>query len=186
VNPLEVSSFLTIRVADIRASYEQWRARGAEILTEPKDHVAEIRCYRRDSDGYIFEVGQSTAPQGSAMRGAMSEATNWEIDSNGLLVATPFVPFVVWLLLHLPVPFMPPTSTGTTPQHDTHSQQRRSRWQPSPQRRLRALALHEQHNQQEVQGKAASHRAMIAHDRLLARLAGKYQAQSQNIGLRCA
>ena len=28
-NPNEVSSFLNIRVADIRASYEQWRRRGA-------------------------------------------------------------------------------------------------------------------------------------------------------------
>jgi hypothetical protein len=47
----------------------------------------------------------------------------------------------------------------------------------------RALALYEQHSQQEVPGKAASHRAKIAHDRLLARRAGKYRAQSQNIGL---
>ena len=64
VNPHEVSSFLNIRVADIRASYEQWRSKGAEFLTEPKDHVAEIRCYMRDPDGYIIEVGQSTPPQG--------------------------------------------------------------------------------------------------------------------------
>jgi hypothetical protein len=47
----------------------------------------------------------------------------------------------------------------------------------------RALTPHEQHSQQEVQGKAASHRAVIAHERLLARRAGKYQVQSQNIGL---
>jgi lactoylglutathione lyase len=84
VNPHEVSSFLNIRVADIRASYEQWRSKGAEFLTEPKDHGAEIRCYMRDPDGYIIEVGQSTAPQGSAMRGTTLEATDGEIDSNGL------------------------------------------------------------------------------------------------------
>src|SRR5215469_16520518 len=41
-NPHEVSSFLNIRVADFRASYEEWRTKGAEFLTEPKDHVAEI------------------------------------------------------------------------------------------------------------------------------------------------
>ena len=35
-NPHEVSSFLNIRVADIRACYEEWRAKGAEFLTEPK------------------------------------------------------------------------------------------------------------------------------------------------------
>ncbi len=63
VNPHEVSSFLNIRVADIRASFEQWRRKGAEFLTEPKDHGREIRCYMRDPDNYIIEVGQITAPQ---------------------------------------------------------------------------------------------------------------------------
>jgi lactoylglutathione lyase len=62
-NPNEFSSFLNIRVADIWASYEQWRSRGAEFLTEPKDHRREIRCYMRDPDGYIIEVGQSTGSQ---------------------------------------------------------------------------------------------------------------------------
>ena len=62
-NPNEVSSFLNIRVADIRASYEEWRRRGAEFLTEPKDHGVEIRCYMRDPDDYIIEVGQTIAPQ---------------------------------------------------------------------------------------------------------------------------
>ena len=60
VNPNEVSSFLNIRVADIWTSYEEWRRRGAVFLTEPKDHGAEIRCYMRDPDGYIIEVGQTT------------------------------------------------------------------------------------------------------------------------------
>jgi predicted enzyme related to lactoylglutathione lyase len=62
-NPNEVSSFLNIRVADIRACYEEWRSRGAEFLTEPKDHSREIRCYMRDPDGYIIEVGQTTGSQ---------------------------------------------------------------------------------------------------------------------------
>jgi predicted enzyme related to lactoylglutathione lyase len=58
-NPDEVSSFLNFRVADIQACYELWKSRGAEFLTEPKDKFGEIRCYIRDPDGYIIEVGQS-------------------------------------------------------------------------------------------------------------------------------
>jgi len=54
-----VSSFMNIRVADIRACYDQWRSRGAEFLTEPMDKYGETRCYIRDPDGYIIEVGQS-------------------------------------------------------------------------------------------------------------------------------
>jgi len=56
----EASSFLNIRVADIRATYEEWRSKGAQFLTEPKDHGAEIRCYMRDPDNYLIEVGQTT------------------------------------------------------------------------------------------------------------------------------
>ena len=58
-DPDSVSSFMNIRVADIQASYELWRSRGAEFITEPKDKYGEIRCYIRDPDGYIIEVGQS-------------------------------------------------------------------------------------------------------------------------------
>jgi catechol 2,3-dioxygenase-like lactoylglutathione lyase family enzyme len=50
---------MNIRVADIQACYELWRSRGAEFLTEPKDKYGETRCYIRDPDGYIIEVGQS-------------------------------------------------------------------------------------------------------------------------------
>jgi catechol 2,3-dioxygenase-like lactoylglutathione lyase family enzyme len=53
-----VASFLNIRVADIQAVYEQWSARGAEFLTPPTDRGAEIRCYMRDPDGHLIEVGQ--------------------------------------------------------------------------------------------------------------------------------
>jgi predicted enzyme related to lactoylglutathione lyase len=56
-----VSSFMNIRVADIKACYELWRKRGAEFITEPKDKYGETRCYIRDPDGYIIEVGQSKA-----------------------------------------------------------------------------------------------------------------------------
>ena len=58
-DPDSVSSFMNIRVADIQACYELWRARGAEFITEPKDKYGETRCYIRDPDGYIIEVGQS-------------------------------------------------------------------------------------------------------------------------------
>jgi catechol 2,3-dioxygenase-like lactoylglutathione lyase family enzyme len=55
-----VSSFLNIRVADIHAVYEQWRARGAGFLTPPTDRGVELRCYLRDPDGHLIEVGQTT------------------------------------------------------------------------------------------------------------------------------
>src|SRR5499427_9388192 len=58
-DPNSVSSFMNIRVADIQACYELWRNRGAEFITEPKDKYGETRCYIRDPDGYIIEVGQS-------------------------------------------------------------------------------------------------------------------------------
>jgi predicted enzyme related to lactoylglutathione lyase len=58
-DPDSVSSFMNIRVADIQACYELWRSRGAEFITEPIDKYGETRCYIRDPDGYIIEVGQS-------------------------------------------------------------------------------------------------------------------------------
>jgi catechol 2,3-dioxygenase-like lactoylglutathione lyase family enzyme len=54
------SIFLNLRVADIGACYEEWKAKGAEFVTPPIDRGAEIRCYLRDPDGYLIEVGQST------------------------------------------------------------------------------------------------------------------------------
>jgi catechol 2,3-dioxygenase-like lactoylglutathione lyase family enzyme len=59
-DPDRVSSFLNIRVADIEAVYADWGARGAEFLTPPMDRGPEIRCYMRDPDGHLIEVGQST------------------------------------------------------------------------------------------------------------------------------
>jgi predicted enzyme related to lactoylglutathione lyase len=58
-DPNRISSFMNIRVADIQACYELWRGRGAEFITEPKPKYGETRCYIRDPDGYIIEVGQS-------------------------------------------------------------------------------------------------------------------------------
>ena len=60
-DPTRVSSFLNIRVADIQARYEEWRAKGAQFVTPPMDKGGwEIRCYMRDPDGYLIEVGQAT------------------------------------------------------------------------------------------------------------------------------
>jgi predicted enzyme related to lactoylglutathione lyase len=59
-DPDKVSSFLNIRVADIQTCYELWKSRGAEFITKPIPKYGEIRCYIRDPDGYIIEVGQST------------------------------------------------------------------------------------------------------------------------------
>jgi lactoylglutathione lyase len=60
-DPDHTSAFLNIRVADIAAAYAEWSAKGAEFLTEPKDHTHEIRAYIRDPDGHLIEVGQSKA-----------------------------------------------------------------------------------------------------------------------------
>jgi catechol 2,3-dioxygenase-like lactoylglutathione lyase family enzyme len=59
-DPTRTSAFLNIRVADVHAVYAKWSALGAEFLTDPKDHVQEIRCYMRDPDGHLIEVGQAT------------------------------------------------------------------------------------------------------------------------------
>lgn len=60
-DPNRVSAFMNIRVADIHAAYEEWSARGAEFITPPLDnHGYELRCYMRDPDGRIIEVGEAT------------------------------------------------------------------------------------------------------------------------------
>jgi catechol 2,3-dioxygenase-like lactoylglutathione lyase family enzyme len=56
-----MSSFMNLRVADIWACYKDWSANGAHFITEPPDnHGHEWRCYMRDPDGYLIEVGQYT------------------------------------------------------------------------------------------------------------------------------
>lgn len=60
-DPDLTSAFLNLRVADIQEAYSEWSARGAQFLTEPKDHGVEIRAYIRDPDGHLIEVGQTTA-----------------------------------------------------------------------------------------------------------------------------
>jgi catechol 2,3-dioxygenase-like lactoylglutathione lyase family enzyme len=60
-DPTRASSFLNVRVADVRTVYEEWSARGAQFITPPQDLGREIRCYVRDPDGHLIEVGQTTA-----------------------------------------------------------------------------------------------------------------------------
>ncbi|HEX5191636.1 MAG TPA: VOC family protein [Solirubrobacteraceae bacterium] len=52
--------FMNLRVADVQSCYEQWSSRGAEFVRPPIDRGAEIRCYMRDPDGYLIELGQAT------------------------------------------------------------------------------------------------------------------------------
>ena len=59
-DPGTVSIAMNIRVPDARGIYDTWRSRGARFLTPPQDRGSEIRCYLRDPDGYLIEVGQTT------------------------------------------------------------------------------------------------------------------------------
>ena len=59
-DPDKINGFMNIRVADIQECYELWKSRGAEFITPPIPKYGETRCYIRDPDGYIIEVGQST------------------------------------------------------------------------------------------------------------------------------
>jgi lactoylglutathione lyase len=54
-----LTSALNLRVADIYEVYTRWSARGAEFLTPPKVHPSEIRCFMKDPDGHLIEVGQT-------------------------------------------------------------------------------------------------------------------------------
>jgi lactoylglutathione lyase len=60
-DPGRASGFINVRVANIAAVYREWSAKGAQFLTEPKDHGVEIRAYLHDPDGHLIEVGQLTA-----------------------------------------------------------------------------------------------------------------------------
>ena len=63
-DPNVLSIFLNLRVTDIRRYYDLWSSRGAKFITEPKVHATELRCYMRDPDGYLIEVGQTTMTAG--------------------------------------------------------------------------------------------------------------------------
>ena len=55
-----ISSFMNVRVADIATFYSDAKSKGAQFLTEPLDRKAEIRCYLRDPDGHLIEIGQAS------------------------------------------------------------------------------------------------------------------------------
>jgi catechol 2,3-dioxygenase-like lactoylglutathione lyase family enzyme len=59
------SSALNLRVSDINDVYQRWRSLGAHFLTPPKEHHSEIRCYLRDPDGHLIEVGQAKQRDGA-------------------------------------------------------------------------------------------------------------------------
>jgi len=63
-DPNVLSIFLNLRVTDIRRYYDLWSSRGAKFITEPKVHATELRCYMRDPDSYLIEVGQTTMTAG--------------------------------------------------------------------------------------------------------------------------
>jgi lactoylglutathione lyase len=63
-DPNVLSIFLNLRVNDIKRYYDLWSSRGAKFITEPKVHATELRCYMRDPDGYLIEVGQTTMTPG--------------------------------------------------------------------------------------------------------------------------
>jgi len=62
--PNVFSIFLNLRVTDIMRYYDLWSSRGAKFVTEPKVHAKELRCYIRDPDEYLIEVGQTTMTPG--------------------------------------------------------------------------------------------------------------------------
>lgn len=63
-DPNVLSIFLNLRVTQIRHYYDLWSSRGAHFITKPKVHATELRCYMRDPDGYLIEVGQTTMTAG--------------------------------------------------------------------------------------------------------------------------
>lgn len=70
MDPHIVSSFLNIRVADIHAIHSLWSKRGAPFITPPIDRGVEIRCYLRDPDGHLIELGQTIQRPSPATTGA--------------------------------------------------------------------------------------------------------------------
>ena len=59
-----LGNIINLRVTDIKRRYELWSSRDAKFITEPKVLATEMRCYMRDPDGYLIEVGQTTMTAG--------------------------------------------------------------------------------------------------------------------------
>lgn len=60
-DPDVLDHLFTMRVDDCQATYDELRGRGAEFLTPPVIHGAEIRCFFRDPDGHLFEISEYRA-----------------------------------------------------------------------------------------------------------------------------
>ena len=61
-DPSVFSAALNLRVADVVGTWRRMRDAGAEFLTDPIDRGPEIRCFLRDPDGHLIELGQRTSP----------------------------------------------------------------------------------------------------------------------------
>ena len=72
---------MNIRVADIQAIYQTWSERGAQFLTPPINRGPETRCYLRDPDGHLIELGQNNRTHGSADRDASDAAVHSVLDA---------------------------------------------------------------------------------------------------------
>jgi hypothetical protein len=84
-----VNSFLNLRVADIWACYKQWREKSAFFLTEPiANHGWEWRCYMRNPDDYLIEVGlnwRSTTSKMSALNSDRTYGLETDVGAHGAL-----------------------------------------------------------------------------------------------------
>ena len=58
-DPDRVDHAFTIRVPDCHAAHRVLAGRGAEFLTPPVDHGAEVRAFFRDPDGNLFEISEA-------------------------------------------------------------------------------------------------------------------------------
>jgi len=85
-DPDKVSSFLNIRVADVRACYELWKCRGAEFITEPKESTARFAA-----TSAILTVTLSRSDRAPTSRkadiGAVAGASRF---TSGIVTALPF------------------------------------------------------------------------------------------------
>lgn len=79
---------MNIRVADIQTVYREWKARGAQFPTEPKDRSAEIRCYMRDPDAQLIEVRQSTGILDQQYRSRLTVSAGMSPTASAVLNST--------------------------------------------------------------------------------------------------
>ena len=81
-DPDRVSSFLNIRGQGHRGRVRGMERPRCRFWTEPKQHQYETRCYIRDPDGHIIEVGQTTGPR----RRLDARSVAIEYDPEGLVL----------------------------------------------------------------------------------------------------